>query len=189
MQVRIGVSFLLFAGLLTGQETRGTINGHVYDPQSGAIAAAKVVVTNVETGVEMAVVTDASGYYEAPLLIPGAYRVTAEHIGFKRMVRGGIGLQLGQTATVDIKLDVGAVADTITVTAEAAVLDSNPLESGSIISNTEIMELPVLGNNPTLLAKFQAGMQTDGVNNYLGLHSIAGGSAYNTAAGVGGNDW
>jgi hypothetical protein len=189
MIVRNGVVLLAFAVLLTGQETRGTINGRVYDPQSAAISTARVVVTNVDTGAEMAVVTDASGYYEAPLLIPGAYRVTASHAGFKRMVRSGIGLQVGQTATVDLKLDVGAVADTITVTAEAAVLDSNPLESGSIISNAEIMELPVLGNNPTLLAKFQPGMQTDGVNNYLGLHSIAGGSAYNTAAGVGGNDW
>ena len=51
------------------------------------------------------------------------------------------------------------------------------------------MDMPFLGNNPTLLTKFMPGIQTVGISKYLGLHSIAGGSAYNNAGGVGGNEW
>src|SRR5262249_26414812 len=82
-----------------------------------------------------------------------------------------------------------AVSETVEVTAAAPILDTSPLEAGALIDNAQLMDMPVLGNNPTLLTKFMPGIQTDGVNNYLGLHSIAGGSAYNNAAGVGGNEW
>ncbi len=187
--IRAYILLCACAAALLAQETRGTLNGHVYDPHSAAVPGAKVVITHIDTDTATILLSDQSGYFEAPLLMPGNYRVTASREGFKTSIRGGIALQLGQTASVDLKLDMGSVADTIVVTADAPVLDVNPLESGAVISNVEIMELPVLGNNPTLLAKFMPGMQTDGINNYLGLHSIAGGSAYNNAAGVGGNDW
>src|SRR5438128_801915 len=162
---------LLFATSLSAQETRGTINGRVYDGQSAAIAGADVIVVQVGTNSTTRLTTNQSGYFEAPLLIPGAYRVTASAPGFKTTVRGGINLQIGQTVSADLKLDLGTVAETVVVTAESPVLDTNPLDSGTVIANEEVMELPVLGNNPTLLAKFVVGMQTDGVNNYLGLHS------------------
>src|SRR5262249_60190414 len=98
-------------------------------------------------------------------------------------------LQVSQTPAIDLRLDLGGVSETVEVTESAPILDSSPVESGALIDNNQVMELPVLGNNPTLLTKFQPGIYTDGVNNYLGLHSIAGSSSYNNAAGVGGNDW
>jgi hypothetical protein len=183
--------FLLAAMSLAvcAQETRSTINGRVYDAHAAAIAGAKVTVTNVETNSSATHTTNETGYYEAPLLIPGSYRVSATAAGFKTTVRDGIALQVSQTLAIDVTLDLGAVTETVQVTAEAPVLDTNPVEAGALIDNQQLMELPVLGNNPTLLTKLMAGIQTDGINNYLGLHSIAGGSTYNNAAGVGGNDW
>ncbi len=187
--LRLLASIPLFSALLQGQETRGSLNGRIYDGQSSVIVGARVVVTHTDTNTSTTLETNESGYYEAPLLIPGNYKITASAAGFKTTVRGRIALQVGQTTSIDIQLDLGAVAETVVVTAEVPVVDVNPLESGSLISNSEVMELPVLGNNPTLLTKFMVGIQTDGVNNYLGLHSIAGASAYNTAGGVGGNEW
>ena len=108
---------------------------------------------------------------------------------FKTSVREGLALQMSRTISIDLRLDIGAVSETVEVTAAAPVLDTSPLEAGALIDNDQLMDMPVLGNNPTLLTKFMPGIQTDGINNYLGLHSIAGGSAYNNAGGVGGNEW
>lgn len=189
MNVRRLLFSLLLVLPLCAQETRSTINGRVYDQQSAAIGGAKVIVTNTDTNTVVRLTTNATGYYEAPLLLPGRYRVSAEATGFKTVVREGIVLQVNQQLAIDLKLDVGAVTETVQVTAEAPVLDTSSVEAGALIDNQELMDLPVLGNNPTLLAKLMPGVQADGVNNYLGLHSISGASAYNNAAGVGGNEW
>jgi hypothetical protein len=187
--LRACASLLALCVFVVAQETRSTVNGRVYDSQSAAIAGAKVTVTHTDTNTSTSLTTNATGFYDAPLLIPGNYKVTATAEGFKTTVREGITLQVSQTISIDLKLDLGAVSETVQVTAEAPVLDVNPLESGALIDNDQLMDLPVLGNNPTLLAKLMPGMQTDGINNYLGLHSIAGASTYNNAGGVGGNDW
>ncbi len=174
---------------LMAQETRSTINGRVYDTLSATVAGAKVVVTNIDTNATVTLTTNETGFYEAQLLIPGNYRVSAEHTGFKTTRRDGLTLQVGQQLAIDIKLDVGAVSETVEVTADAPVIDTGAIEAGSLIDNQQLMDLPNMGNNPTLLVKLMPGVQTDGNNNYLGLHSIAGGSAYNNAGGVGGNEW
>ena len=174
---------------LVAQETRSTINGHVTDRMSAAIGGVKVFVTHVETNTSVVLTTDQSGYYEAPLLLPGDYSVSAEAPGFKTTVRRGIALAVGARLSVDLEVEIGAVTETVQVTAEAPVLETGSIEGGSLIDNQALMDLPVMGNNPILLAKLMPGMQTDGVNNYLGLHSIVGGSSYSNAAGVGGNEW
>src|SRR5687768_7490236 len=179
----------LFTILALAQETRSTINGRVYDKQASAIPGANVTVTNSDNGTVTHLTANETGYYEAPLLLPGNYKISGSATGFKTSIREGVALQLSQTLSIDLRLDVGSVSETVEVTASAPVLDTSPLEAGALIDNEQLMDMPVLGNNPTLLTKFMPGIQTDGVNNYLGLHSIAGGSAYNNAGGVGGNEW
>ena len=186
---RVLACLCLLLAVASAQETRSTLNGRVYDPQAAAVGGAKLVITHVETNSVTRLTTNETGFYEAPLLMPGKYRVSAEAAGFKTTIRENITLQVGQQLAIDIHLEVGAVAETIQVTAEPPVLDTSSVEAGSLIDNQELMDLPVMGNNPTLLSKLMAGVQSDGVNNYLGLHSISGGSAYNNAAGVGGNEW
>ena len=183
------VIFLSGLTMARGQETRSTIGGRVIDQMSATVGGAKVLITHVDTNSTVALTTNETGYYEAPLLIPGNYQVQVKAEGFKAMTRDGIELQVGQQLAIDIKLELGSMTETVQVTAEAPVLDTNSVEAGALIDNQQLMDLPVMGNNPTLLAKLMPGMQADGVNNYLGLHSISGGSAYNNAAGVGGNEW
>ncbi len=138
---------------LPAQETRSTINGTVTDQMGALVSGAKIVITNVGTSISARITTNETGFHEAPLLIPGAYRITATASGFKTIVRDGITLQVGQQLSIDLRLDLGAVTETVQVTAEAPVLDTSSIESGTLIDNKELMDLPVMGNNPTLLTK------------------------------------
>ncbi len=95
MRNQVGFFFLALApSLLLAQDTRGTIFGTVTDQQAALVAGANVVVTNTDTGTMSKLVTNASGYYEAPLLLPGPYSVTVESPGFKKIVRAGITVAL-----------------------------------------------------------------------------------------------
>ena len=102
------VVFLLGAAFANAQETRGSISGTVVDPQGGLIAGASVTVTSLDTRVTNQVKTNNSGYYLAPLLIPGNYQVIVEGPGFKRSVRSGLILAVGQSMDLDMTLEVGA---------------------------------------------------------------------------------
>ena len=78
--------------LALAQDTRGNISGTVTDSQGAVIAGATVVVGNTGTGTTTRLTTNSSGYYEAPLLLPGSYSVTVESTGFKRSIRSGMTL-------------------------------------------------------------------------------------------------
>ncbi|MBI3472937.1 MAG: carboxypeptidase regulatory-like domain-containing protein [Candidatus Solibacter usitatus] len=165
------------------------ILGRVLDPQSSAVTNASVAVTNVETNTTVRLTSNDTGYYEANLLLPGNYQVAVEAPGFKRTVRSGIVLTVGARTEINVRLELGAVAETVAVTAEAPLLDTSSVSSGRVLDNRSLMDLPVLGNSAILLVKLTPGIQTGGVNNYLGLHSNIGGSDYNTSGAVGGNEW
>ncbi len=180
---------LLAAAVLPAQETRGVIFGRIYDPQKSAVLNAAVAVINVETNTVQRTSTNETGYYEVPYLLPGGYEVTAEAAGFKKGVRRGITLSVSSRAEVDFILELGAVAETVSVTAEAPLLDTSTVSSGRVLDNRQVMDLPVFGNSVILLIKLTPGMHGGGNNNYLGLHSNVGGSDYYMAGSVGGNEW
>ena len=187
--MKIPALLLVLITPLAAQETRGTIFGHVTDPHASGVANASVRITNIETNTSTALSTNQTGYYEAGLLLSGAYQISVEARGFRKAVRGGIILQTGAQVEAPIKLELGQVSETITVTDAAPALETGILTAGGVLNNQSIMELPVLGNNPTLLAKMVPGVQTGGVNLYLGLHSTGGGSDYYASGNVGGNEW
>jgi hypothetical protein len=130
-----------------------------------------------------------SGYYEATLLLPGNYRVSAELTGFKKTVRRGLVLPMSGTLEIDLSLEVGGVTETVSVTAQAPVLETSGVSSGRVLENRSVMDLPVIVSNTMVLVKLAPGLFTGGVNDYLGPHSISGASDYSTGAGVGGNEW
>lgn len=163
--------------------------GRVLDQQGSAIVGALVTVRNVDTGVGLVFRTNDTGYYEANLLMPGSYEVTAESPGFKKLLRRGITLPVSSRLEVNLTLEVGGVTETVSVTAEAPLLETNAVSSGRVIDNKSLMELPVMGNSAMLLVKLAPGIQTSGVNNYLALHSNIGGSDYSVGGNIGGNAW
>ncbi len=174
---------------LLAQDTRSMIFGRVLDPQSSAIVGAKVTITNVDTGVTVPATTNDRGYYEASLLLPGNYRITAEFEGFKTLVRSGIVLAASTRSEIDLALELGTTSDSVTVTADAPLIETNAITSGQVYNTKYIMNLPVLSNSTVQYAKLAPGMAVGGVNNYTSLHSHTSASGIAPAGASGRNEW
>jgi len=146
------------------QEFRGTITGTVTDPQGGVVPNATVEIRNLDTNVVSTFRTNESGVYVAPLLIPGRYSVSATASGFKKAVREPVQLYVGARLQVDLTLEVGATTETITVTAEAELLETATASRGQLVDSAKVRDLPLLGRNPFLLAATTPGV-------YSGLYT------------------
>ncbi len=136
----------------------GTIEGTVKDEQGALLPGVTITVSNIDTGEQRVTVTNGSGLYRAPLLSLGSYRVAAELQGFKKFEQSGVSLRAGQTAVIDVALSVGALAETITVTADAPIVDLAKIEQGRTLSEAEIKTLPLTSRNPYNFALLQPGV-------------------------------
>jgi hypothetical protein len=103
---------------------------------------AAVIVTNTETSVSRTTATNTSGLYVFPDLVPGTYSVKVQNPGFRTSVKGGITLQVQQTARVDFALDVGEANQTVEVAANAALLTTESATVGTVIEEQRIEDLP-----------------------------------------------
>ena len=126
-------------------QTAGTGNlvGTVTDGTGAVVAAAKVTVVNTETAFVSETVTNGEGAYYVPYLAPGAYRVTIEAAGFKRLVRDGILIRTGESPRIDVKLELGTLADSVTISGGTPLLDTETSTSGQTLSGSELVKLPV----------------------------------------------
>jgi hypothetical protein len=112
----------------------------------------------VDTNEVSSAVADSLGNYSAPLLRPGAYRVEVETAGLKKFVREGLVLQIGQVARVDITLEVGAVTEQVTITADASLLEASTSSIGKVVDNRRILELPLNTRNVYSLVTLTPGI-------------------------------
>src|SRR4051812_35789915 len=135
----------LFATGLFGQAGTGTITGTVTDSAGAVVPGASVEVRNAETNVPYPTVSTETGAYTVLRLPPGPYGVIVKVTGFKTLNRAGLLVSAGQTLPLDLILEVGAVSESVTVTAEATLLKT---ESGDVSHNvtlSQLNNLPVLG--------------------------------------------
>jgi hypothetical protein len=137
---------LLTAGLVGAQSTTGTIQGIVIDQQQAIVPGATVTIRNVETNLVRTVVTGDNGQYRAPNLPTGLYEVAVELPGFARVVRDGIRLTLNQTADVNVQLQAAGVAEEVTITADAPLLNRTNAEVGVMFDSKRMSELPLATN-------------------------------------------
>lgn len=149
--------YCLLAPLLA-QTASGTILGTVRDQQEAAIPGATVTVTNTASNVSKNFVTDSSGTYVIPFLLPGNYSVSAEAPGFRRSHRTGINVRVEDRLTIDIRMEIGAVTEQVTVDAAAPLLDTNTSTLGQVIENKRIVDLPLNGREPFSLAQLVPGV-------------------------------
>ncbi len=184
------LSFSLLSGLpLAAQETRGTISGTVQD-QQGVIPGAAVKITNVDTAVSQQVTTNNSGYFEASLLRAGNYEIAVEIAGFKTLRRTGITLAGGQQLTLPLQLEIGTLAETVTVTGEAPLLETNTVRTGMALTQQQIEDLPVQSNMPVMFTRFAPGLMASATVVYAGQGYVGGPSASAIPlGGIGGNEW
>jgi len=135
------------AAFAQSQATTGVIEGTVANENGGVLPGATVTLRNTATNFETVVTTGPDGRFQAVLLPLGPYRITVEHEGFARLVREGIDLAVGQTVNLKLTLQISAVEEEITVTAEAPVIETSRTE-GTIRIDTHAVEgLPNNGRN------------------------------------------
>ena len=157
------IGVLLLLGIpASAQESRGTIAGMVMDAQAAGIPKARVIVTNLETGVDAVLETNERGAYAAPLLLPGPYRLAAEHEGFKRFTRENITLSVNDNLQIDIQLELGAVTETVNVTDSVPLVESAGANMGMLIGARELTELPLPHGNPYALISLAPGTTFEG---------------------------
>jgi hypothetical protein len=149
---------LLVPAALFCQEFRGTISGAVTDPTGATIAGAKVVVTETHTGTKTQTVSDSAGQYAAPFLQPGDYEISALSQGFKEFVRKGVHVGSGDHPVIDIRLDVGDTTQSVEVTADAPMLNTENASAGQAITTKEVEDLPLNGGTPMALAALSLGV-------------------------------
>jgi hypothetical protein len=131
-----GMALLLSAnvsGFAQSQALNGQIEGTVTDPNGARIPNASITIVNIETGTTRTITTDDSGVYRAPLLPLGTYRVTAEAPNFKKLVREGITLTTGQTATVALALEAGQVSEVVTISGDAPLAVPAKIDLGRVV--------------------------------------------------------
>ncbi|MFB3828984.1 MAG: carboxypeptidase regulatory-like domain-containing protein [Bryobacteraceae bacterium] len=132
--------------------------GDVRDPSGAAVPAASVEVRNLETGEVRRASTDERGGYTIPNLMPGRYETEVDAAGFRRTRQTGLELQVDQTARLDFKLEVGAVTESLEVTAQAPLLNTENAVKGDVIVNQEIINMPLEGRD-----FFELGLLVPGV--------------------------
>jgi hypothetical protein len=138
------------------QALNGQIEGVVTDAQGAAVPNASITVRNIEKGSEVKINSDENGVYRAPLLPLGTFRITVEAPSFNRLVREGVTLSAGQTATVDLSLTAGDVSATVTITSDAPIADPGKIDLGRVMNTREIQDLPLVSRNPYNFSLLQA---------------------------------
>ncbi|MCW5980288.1 MAG: TonB-dependent receptor [Bryobacteraceae bacterium] len=140
---RLTCVFLLAALGAWAQQDRATLTGVVTDPTGAVIPDVKVTVTNTDTNAVYESATNETGQYRVPNLPVGSYRITFEMQGFKSTVREGVMLNVAQVARIDAQLQVGDTAESVEVTAEAPLLQTETPEVGTVLNNRTVVDMPL----------------------------------------------
>ena len=143
------------------QQGRGTILGTVTDSSGAAVTDAHVSIVNTQTNTTVAAQTNSDGNYTSPPLIVGDYEVTAEHNGFKKTVRTGIGLQVDQRAVVNLELELGTVGESVQVTAAVPLVNTEDATIGQVIENKRVEALPINGRSAFALIGLAANVKSN----------------------------
>ena len=147
------VVLLAFSVSVAAQTNTGEISGVVRDAQGGALPGARVIAEHVDSGVRVEYPTDEAGRYHLLSLRVGMYVISVELPGFRRIVRSGVLVQLGQALNLDFTLDVGGPVEEIRVTASVPLLQTGSAEISDVIENQQVVQLPLNGRNFLALAQ------------------------------------
>ncbi len=158
MKLRLLAILVLAPLALLAQEFRGTISGAVTDPSNSVIAGAKVTVLEVHTGTKVQTVSESTGLYTVPFLLPGDYDITVQVPGFKEAIRKGVHLGAGEHPAIDVHLEVGDTSQSISITAEAPMVNNENASVGGAITTKEVEDLPLSGGSPWMLAQLEMGV-------------------------------
>ncbi len=149
--------FCLATSALAQVDT-GTITGTVTDPSGAVLAGASVILTHEESKTSRTILTNEVGYYAAPNLHAGSYSIRAELSGFKTQEQRGIVLRLQDRLRVDFRLQIGELAEVVSVTGTPPILETETSNLGQVVEQKTVENLPLNGRNFVQLALLSAGV-------------------------------
>ena len=155
------------AGLWAQTASTGTLVGTVTDSTGAVVVGASVTVVNDATSFTNKSQTSAQGAYYVPYLAPGSYRLTIEAQGFKRYIRNDIVVSSGEVPRIDVQLEVGDVAESVSVSAASPLLETETSSSGQIIAGDELTKMPINEKRVTQALYYYAG-----TNSMSGFHIL-----------------
>src|SRR6476660_1075885 len=189
---RVCLSIVLLTAIAAAaraQDFRGGITGRVTDESGGRLPGGTVTATNVATNVASTTTTNGEGDYNILYLTPGMYTLSAELSGFKKMVRESVEVRIGDRVAVDLKMDVGRLEETISVTAESPILQTNSGSTGQVIDEQRISMMPLSDGNPFVLARLAPGIAYNGDLKFSRPFDNGGTSGIVTGGATGGNEF
>src|SRR6266545_1246667 len=140
---RFTVRYWVLATTLPGQSPTATVTGIVRDSQGSAIPGVQVTATNIATQAKTVYATNLEGLFSLRQLAIGSYQIEAEKAGFRRFVRTGIVLTTGQNLEMDVRLEIGAVSESVTVSGTASLLETRTAEVGQLVEAKNVENLPL----------------------------------------------
>jgi hypothetical protein len=152
----------------------GAISGTVTDPNGRMIAAAAVTVTSLDTGMVRKATTTGAGVFNVPVLPPGRYNVTVEKAGFSKLEQKAVVVNVGGTATLALRMNIGAVESVVEVNATAVAIDTSKTDQSTLVSREQIQNLPINGRRYDQFALLTPGVTRDGSYGNITYHGIAG---------------
>ncbi len=178
------------ASALFAQSYQGGIRGAVSDQQGAVMAGAKVTLLEDATGITKSGLSNDSGGYDFAALNPSTYTLLAEKPGFKKFERKNIVLGTSQEVTVDVKLEIGSVSESVLVTEEIPLIEVSNASQGQVLDNKKLVELPNLGRNPFMMSKLVPNVIQVGNPAYNRMQDQSGSSSISISGGpVRGNNY
>ncbi|MGA8028570.1 MAG: TonB-dependent receptor [Bryobacteraceae bacterium] len=176
--------------VLTGQSYQGGVRGDVTDPQGAPVASAKVSLINAGTSVIRSTLTTSDGTYVFSNVEPAIYSIAAESPSFKRYEQKGITVGTQEFVSVDVKLEIGNVSQSVTVTEEVPLVENTNASQGQVIDNQQLVDLPNLGRNPFQMSKVAQNVMPIGDPAYNRMEDQSGSSQISISGGpVRGNNY
>src|SRR5262249_54909507 len=153
------VAVLVLAAAPAWAQSTGTLQGTVTDSQNAIIPGVSISIKNLATGVDRTTVTDAAGQYVAASLQPGNYEILAHIDGFQDQKRQVV-VEVAQTVVVNMKLGVGALAENVTVSGAAPLIDTATVSVGQVMAEKTVQEIPLNGRHFVDLGPLMPGGST-----------------------------
>src|SRR5579864_8534809 len=178
--IQAAMLLLFFGGVLFGQSESASIVGTVTDSSGAALPGVTISIRNIQTNGTFSVQSAADGNYASPPLQPGSYSVSVETQGFSKMVQN-LNLDIDQHARLDFSLKPGQLSESITVEANAAMLDTQSAALGNVRTSQAINDLPLNGRDFVVLTYLSPGTSSSGTgytmargaSNQLGLQGVS----------------
>ena len=188
MRVRLVCCLVFFCVTSWGVDPTGTIAGNVSDPSGAAIAGAKIVANDLNTGLSRTTTTGGDGGYVLPLLPVGFYSISVEAQGFERYEQRGIEVKTDQSSGVSVTLKLGSSTQSVTVQANAEMVQTQSGALSQVVSRQSIVELPLNGRNAAALILLTPGTADTGpTSNFSGCQDTIQSTSYPGAQSISAN--